>query len=326
MIILYYSVTSFLIALLIAQPLIQLLRRLKSQQQFRALGPQSHIETKAGTPTMGAWIFLVPILLLNGYLFLKNLNQELLLVMIGLIAGTVLGAWDDGLKLLKKNYKGLDSKLKLLLQFIVSVAIAHMSGRYMFSPWDTYDNNIPAWMIFAIEVLWAFLVIAGTSNAINLSDGLDGLATILSVLAFGACAWYFYSQVNFSMLIFCLIVITALIGFLIFNYHPAKIFMGDTGSLALGMALGTIAYVENIEWYLLIFALVPVLESVSVILQVASSQISRRFFGKDWRIFKMAPLHHHLELSGLKELQIFFLLAGLQLVAIIIFFATNSTL
>lgn len=324
LLLLIYFLASFLIAICSAYPIIAMLRRFKSKQVFRELGPQSHIQTKSGTPTMGAWIFLIPVVILSLYLFFKNSNQELLLVIFALISGAILGAIDDGLKIFKSNYKGLDSRYKLLIQLLVTAIITYGSGRYLFS--SILGDGMPSWIAFGLELIWAFCVIAGASNAMNLTDGLDGLATVLSICAFGACSWYFYLQGNFSLLIFASILVAALAAFLVFNFHPAKVFMGDTGSLALGMSLGAIAYVEKIEWYLFVFALIPILETISVILQVASSQISRRFFGKDWRIFKMAPLHHHLEFCGLKEVQIFWLFAFIQFLIIVTFFIFNDNL
>lgn len=312
-----YLSLSFITALVIAKPVINFLKRVKSIQSFRAQGPQSHIEAKAGTPTMGAWIFLAPIFLFGVILYFQMKSFVILLVLLAFLVGSVMGAVDDGLKILQSNYKGLSSIQKLFIQILFSFAIAYFSGRYLFAGiTDLPEWTAPAFVGF--EFIWAFLVIAGSSNAINLTDGLDGLATSMCMLAYGALAYKFWQLGNFELMYFCVIVIAALAAFLIFNFKPAKIFMGDTGSLALGMGLGTLAYLAKLEWYLLAFALVPVLETLSVVLQVLSAQISRRFFNKDWRIFKMAPLHHHFELSGMPELAVVLSFSIFQIIVIIL--------
>lgn len=312
-------VLSLIVGLVIAKPVIAILKKLKGYQSFREQGPQSHLEEKMGTPTMGAWIFLIPIFLFGTYHAYEVHSQSIFLVLFAFFIGSVIGAIDDVLKVLKSNYKGLDSKQKLIAQLLLSVAIVLFSERYKFVANAVIPESFN-WILVIAEFVWAFCVIAGSSNAINISDGLDGLATSLSILAFTGFAAIFYLENYFYLFDISLIVVAALIAFLIFNKKPAQVFMGDTGSLALGMGLGTIAYISKQELYLLVFAIVPVLETISVILQVASAKLSRKFIGRDIRIFKMAPLHHHFELSGFSEgfivivfslLQFFFLLAGL---------------
>ena len=291
---------SLIVGLLIAKPIIFLLKKLKGYQSFRAQGPQSHLEEKVGTPTMGAWIFLIPIYLVGFYQAAAVQSQSMLIVLIAFVVGSLIGAIDDVLKILESSYKGLDSKGKLFFQLLLTIAVVIASERYKFVGHEIVPENLN-FILVGLEFIWAFCVIAGTSNAINISDGLDGLATTLSILAFTGFAVLFHYKNYFYLFDLTLIVIAALGAFLVFNKKPAQVFMGDTGSLALGMGLGTIAYVSKLELYLLIFALVPVIETVSVILQVASAKLSRRFLGEDKRLFKMAPLHHHFELSGFSE-------------------------
>ncbi len=298
----------------IAKPFINFLKSLNSLQSFRPLGPQSHISTKSGTPTMGAWIFLLPIFLSLIILYFNNYSISIILVAGALLIGAIIGAIDDILKIMQSNYKGLNSIQKLIIQFIASTAVAYFSSRYLFAD---INPDLPSWMgplMVVWEFIWAFLVIAGTSNAINLSDGLDGLATTLTILAFAGLACLLWFKTEFTMVSIAIIIIGGLIAFLFFNFHPAKVFMGDTGSLALGMALGTLAYIAQAEWYLLIFALVPVLETVSVMLQVTSAKLSRKFLKKDLRPFKMAPLHHHFELCGIHEVMVVYLFGGFQMI------------
>jgi phospho-N-acetylmuramoyl-pentapeptide-transferase len=313
---------SFILGLVIAKPIISLLRSLKGYQAFREQGPQSHIQEKAGTPTMGAWIFLIPIFIFGVYKGWQVDSQSVFLVLLAFLVGSIIGGVDDSLKILKSNYKGLDSKQKLIFQFILSSVIVFASQRYLF----VESSFIPEqfnFILIIFEFIWAFCVIAGTSNAINISDGLDGLATTLSILAFIGFAGVFYLENYFYLFDLTLIIIAALIAFLIFNKKPAQVFMGDTGSLALGMGLGTIAYISKQELYLLVFAIVPVIETLSVILQVLSAKLSRKYLGKDIRLFKMAPLHHHFELSGFPETTVVLMFAIFQfifLVAGLLFF------
>ena len=309
----------FILGIAIAKPFIAFLKSLNSLQTFREQGPKSHIGSKSGTPTMGAWIFLIPIFITLGILYYNNGGISIILVGGALAIGALIGAIDDILKILKSNYKGLNSIQKLVIQLLASTAVAYFSGRYLFADINT---NFPEWMgplLIVGEFIWAFLVIAGTSNAINLSDGLDGLATTLSILAFGGLGCLLWFRTEFSAVSIIIIIVAGLAAFLIFNFHPAKVFMGDTGSLALGMGLGALAYLTKTEWYLLIFALVPVLETLSVILQVLGAKLSRRFLGRDLRPFKMAPLHHHFELCGMHELAVVYLFAGLQLIISLVF-------
>jgi phospho-N-acetylmuramoyl-pentapeptide-transferase len=307
---------SFILGLVIAKPIISLLRSLKGYQAFREQGPQSHIQEKAGTPTMGAWIFLIPIFIFGVYKGWQVDSQSVFLVLLAFLVGSIIGGVDDSLKILKSNYKGLDSKQKLIFQFILSSVIVFASQRYLF----VESSFIPEqfnFILIIFEFIWAFCVIAGTSNAINISDGLDGLATTLSILAFIGFAGVFYLENYFYLFDLTLIIIAALIAFLIFNKKPAQVFMGDTGSLALGMGLGTIAYISKQELYLLVFAIVPVIETLSVILQVLSAKLSRKYLGKDIRLFKMAPLHHHFELSGFPETTVVLMFAIFQLVFLV---------
>ncbi len=309
----------FILGLAIAKPMIAFLKSLNSVQTFREQGPKSHIGSKSGTPTMGAWIFLIPIFITLGILYYNNVGISVILIGGAIAIGTLMGAIDDILKILKSNYKGLGSIQKLIIQLIASTGVAYFSGRYLFADINT---SFPEWMgpLFIVgEFVWAFLVIAGTSNAINLSDGLDGLATTLSILAFGGLGCLLWFRTEFAMVSIIIIIVAGLAAFLIFNFHPAKVFMGDTGSLALGMGLGTLAYITTTELYLLVFALVPVIETLSVMLQVLSAKLSRKFLGRDLRPFRMAPLHHHFELCGMHELVVVYLFAGFQLIISLVF-------
>ncbi len=288
---------SFLAAFSLARPWIRFLRRSKSLQSFRELGPQSHIETKKNTPTMGAPIFLLPFFAVLIFLYFYTAQLEILILFMATLFAAVMGALDDGLKIWQSSYKGIDSKLKLLLQLLASTAIAYFAAR---------NADVSSLWEFGLAAAWAFLVIAGSSNAINLTDGLDGLATsimIVSLLSFGVFL-YEYRGTGLEGTVYVLMSVAlacSLLAFLFYNRKPAQVFMGDTGSLALGMFIGTMAYLARAEWYLFIFLLVPIIEALSVIIQVASAKLSRALLKRDIRPFRMAPLHHHFELSGLSE-------------------------
>ncbi len=315
---LLFPILSFLSAFFIAKPIISFLCSLKGYQSFREQGPQSHIQEKAGTPTMGALIFLLPIFVFASiYAFVFH-SKEIFLVLLAIFVGAFLGAIDDLLKIVKANYKGLDSLAKLFVQLLLSSLIVFLSGRYLFVANDFVPEQFN-FLLVIFEFIWAFCVIAGASNAINISDGLDGLATSLSVLAFLGFAFVYRHQGFYSLFDFSMIIVFALIAFFIFNKKPAQVFMGDTGSLALGMGLGVLAYIGKQELLLLVFAFVPVVETLSVILQVLSAKLSRRFLKKDIRIFKMAPLHHHFELSGFSEIKIVWIFALTQLILLVLF-------
>lgn len=306
-----YFLFSFLIAWIFAPAFIDLLKKLKSEQSFREQGMQSHIEEKKGTPTMGAWIFLLPIFLVLIFLYLQSYETKFLIIFCATMATAVLGAVDDIYKVVLKNFKGLDSKTKLLIQALIAAGIYFFSNRF--------DASAP-WFEIVIALIWVFLVLAGSSNSYNLTDGLDGLATSVAIVSFSSLAFFVDASYSYLIIAIC----AALFAFLLFNKKPAQVFMGDTGSLSLGTLIATIAYLEQAELLLLVFAIVPVLEAISVILQVLSAKISRKFFAKDWRLFKMAPLHHHFELSGFSESQIVIVFAFFQLLVSVLFFLFST--
>ena len=303
-----YLLLPFLVALGLGYPVIKTLKHLKSIQAFRELGPQSHIAQKLGTPTMGSWIFVIPFLIAAIYYyfthnicpniplgkcvsaeeFLAGEKKQILIAILSFVAGFILGLADDALKIFQSNYKGLSSKQKLLLQFVISTAVLFFSGK--------------AFTLLA--VIWAFIIIAGASNAFNLTDGLDGLASLQMIAGVVAFQAFMLMRGDWTFFPLSLALVAVLIGFLFFNLKPAKVFMGDSGSLALGTVIGVMAYLKDLEWFLLVFTLIPVLEAVSVVLQVSYFKITKKLYGEGKRLFRMSPLHHHFELSGFTENQV----------------------
>jgi phospho-N-acetylmuramoyl-pentapeptide-transferase len=296
-VIFYTILVAFLITVLLSPIFIPFLRKLKFGQSIREEGPKSH-QKKMGTPTMGGVMILLAITiatLVMTFKFSEPSFETYLLLFVTLGFG-LLGFLDDFIKVVMKRNLGLTSKQKLLGQIVISI-IFYLIYRQA-------DHFVPSLTIpgtdFSINFGWFYVVIVifwlvGFSNAVNLTDGLDGLVSGTSAIAFGAFAVLAWNQSQYDVAIFSVAVVGAVLGFLVFNAHPAKVFMGDTGSLALGGAIASIALLTNLELLLVIIGGVFVIETLSVILQVGSFKLR----GK--RIFKMSPLHHHYELSGWSE-------------------------
>ena len=290
---------AFFLTVLMLPRLIKYLHELKFGQAIREEGPQSH-KHKKGTPTMGGISFIIAIVIsLIVATFLDNSNiQYYILFIYTTISFSIIGYIDDMLIVVKKKNDGLAPRKKLMLQIIFSVifyilvTFIYKDVNYIHIPVFDYNLNISYFYIIFL-VFWQ----TGFSNAVNLTDGLDGLATSVTIITTSTFALLAYKENNFPVLVFCLTIVGALVGFLLFNRNPAKIFMGDTGSLALGGILAAISVILHKEVAFLFIGLVYILETLSVIIQVA-------YFKKTGkRIFKMSPLHHHFELSGYGEVK-----------------------
>ena len=304
-------VASFLVTILMLPRLIKYLHYLKFGQAIREEGPQSHMHKK-GTPTMGGISFIVAtVLALIIAMFIDSSNIKYYILFIyTTISFSIIGYIDDMLIVVKKKNDGLAPRKKLMLQilfsiiFYVLVKFIYEDINYIYIPGLEYQLNISyLYMIFV--VFWQ----TGFSNAVNLTDGLDGLATSVTIITISTFALLAYKENNFPIFVFCLVLVGALIGFLLFNKNPAKIFMGDTGSLALGGILAAISIILHKEIAFIFIGLVYILETLSVIIQVA-------YFKKTGkRIFKMSPLHHHFELSGYGEVKTVHLFAIIALIS-----------
>ena len=290
---------AFLLTVLMLPRLIKYLHVLKFGQAIREEGPQSHMHKK-GTPTMGGISFIIAIVIsLIVAMFLDSPNiQYYILFIYTTISFSIIGYIDDMLIVVKKKNDGLAPRKKLMLQilfsviFYILVTFIYKDVNYIHIPVFDYNLNISYFYIIFL-VFWQ----TGFSNAVNLTDGLDGLATSVTIITTSTFALLAYKENNFPVLVFCLTIVGALVGFLLFNRNPAKIFMGDTGSLALGGILAAISVILHKEVAFLFIGLVYILETLSVIIQVA-------YFKKTGkRIFKMSPLHHHFELSGYGEVK-----------------------
>ena len=290
---------AYFLTVLMLPRLIKYLHELKFGQAIREEGPQSHMHKK-GTPTMGGISFIIAIVIsLIVAMFLDSSNIKYYVLFIyTTISFSIIGYIDDMLIVVKKKNDGLAPRKKLMLQIIFSVifyilvTFIYKDVNYIHIPVFDYNLNISYFYIIFL-VFWQ----TGFSNAVNLTDGLDGLATSVTIITTSTFALLAYKENNFPVLVFCLIIVGALVGFLLFNRNPAKIFMGDTGSLALGGILAAISVILHKEVAFLFIGLVYILETLSVIIQVA-------YFKKTGkRIFKMSPLHHHFELSGYGEVK-----------------------
>jgi len=306
--------TALLISFVFGPAIIRWLKaKQREGQPIREDGPESHLLTKKGTPTMGGMMILLAALL-STFLWANITNPYIWIVMAVTAAFGLLGFVDDYAKLTRRSSKGISARMKMLAQIMVSLA-AVLSVMAVSPPEINTHLSIPFFkdLLLNLGMLYipfTIIVIVGSSNAVNLTDGLDGLA-IVPVMICASCfalISYLIGNINFAnylqihyvpgsgeLAIFCAALVGAGLGFLWFNAPPAMVFMGDTGSLSLGGALGTIAVIVKHELVLAIIGGLFVAEAVSVILQVASFKLT----GK--RIFLMAPIHHHFEKKGWKE-------------------------
>ena len=291
---------SFLITVLLCPIFIPFLRKLKFGQSIREEGPESHYK-KSGTPTMGGIMIILSITVTAFIILFQFLDRpigyEFWLLLFVLLGYGLLGFLDDFIKVALKRNLGLTSKQKLLGQLVIAIIFyitLHMND---FPTYIQLPGTDIVWELgWAYGILVVFMLV-GSSNAVNLTDGLDGLLAGTATVAFGAFALLAsYHYPDFELItIFSLAVVGALVGFLVFNAHPAKVFMGDTGSLGLGAAIAAVAILTKLEIILVIIGGVFVIETLSVIIQV----ISYKTTGK--RVFRMSPLHHHYELKGWSE-------------------------
>lgn len=315
-----YTLMGLGIALLLTVVLmpvfIPLLKRMKFGQSIREEGPESHMK-KTGTPTMGGLVFLISIIVT---VFIVTsvagvLSAKVLILLLVLFGYGLIGFLDDFIKVVLKRNLGLTSLQKLIAQIVIAVISFLVLSNIDFEtglsiPFTNVSIEL-SWLYVFFIVFW----LVGFSNAVNLTDGLDGLVAGTASIAFAAFGVLALYQDEPAIAIFTFSVTGGLLGFLIFNKYPAKVFMGDTGSLALGGALAMVSILLKQELLLLIIGLVFVLETASVILQVGSFKIRQK------RIFKMSPIHHHFELSGWSEWKvvIVFWSVGLISAAIAVF-------
>lgn len=294
----FYILVSFILALLQGPILIPLLHRFKFGQNIREEGPRSHFK-KAGTPTMGGLIFIIAAAIAMA-IKIGSFTDKSMIALYALIAFGIIGLLDDSLKIIKKKNEGLSAAQKMILILGVSVLLA-LYGAYheeigtaIILPFvkNPVDIGLIGYVILIV------IYFASITNAVNLTDGLDGLATSVSLLVVTFFSLVALGLHEINIAIFCGILLGALLGFLRYNAYPAKVFMGDTGSLAIGGAIGAVAMILKMPVFVIIVGGIYVFEALSVIIQV----ISFKSTGK--RVFKMAPVHHHFEALGWHETRV----------------------
>lgn len=311
---------AFITAIILGFIIIPILRKLKVGQIERDDGPQSHLK-KQGTPTMGGIIMIVTMILMvtGAYIFLSFQGQNetanrLIPMLILTIGFGLIGFIDDFKKLVLKNTKGLKPSYKMLGLLVISVIYVVYLVQGLHIGTDTYIPILKTYITipFYLYIPFAILVILAATNAVNLTDGIDGLSSSVSAIIITCLTVIGIMAGMKEISVFGSIVIGTTLGFLMFNLHPAKVFMGDTGSLLLGGVISAIALYLKMPLLLLVIALIPVLETLSVMIQVL-------YFKKTGkRFFKMAPLHHHFELQGWKESKVVIVFSLVTLVLCVI--------
>ena len=299
---------AFFLAVIWGPPLIRLLKRQQMGKRIRIEGPQTH-QVKAGTPTMGGFLVILPVVLINlglnaaSLLGFDLIGTSVMVPVLTMLGFGLLGFLDDlaGVRRRRGDAQGMLARSK----FPIQVALAAGLALIMYFQLDLHSIALPTVPNrIDIDGWWlpiAIFIIVASANGVNLTDGLDGLAGSIAAVCFAAYGVIAFFQGQVWLAVFCFTAVGALFAFLWFNAYPAELFMGDTGSLALGATLGVVALMTG-QWLLLPIIGFPfVAEVLSVMLQVTSAKLSRRFLGRDIRPLKMAPLHHHFELIGWSE-------------------------
>ncbi len=286
---------SFIATAVLGAIVVPFLKKKHIGQVVREEGPQSHLQ-KNGTPIMGGIVIILVVLATLAF-FVKD-YPILVMPMVAIFGYGLVGFLDDFKKLILKDPEGLSPKKKMLGLFVVTIALIGLYlyqfklGTSIIIP--VFAQPVSLWL--PVFIIFMTFILLGTTNAVNLTDGLDGLATGVTAIIMTFFTLVALKQQNTAMVIFSASMVGSCLGFLLFNMHPAKVFMGDTGSLALGGAIAIVALILKMPLYLAIVALVCIVDTISVMLQVVYFKMTG---GK--RLFKMAPFHHHLELSGYKE-------------------------
>ncbi|ELC8374184.1 phospho-N-acetylmuramoyl-pentapeptide-transferase [Clostridium perfringens] len=306
-------VISFIVASILGPIIIPLLHKLKFGQNIRQEGPKSHLK-KAGTPTIGGLIFIFATII-TMFIMVGNPTDEAMIALYSFVGFGFVGFLDDLLKIIKKKNEGLTSGQKMILLLIVSGFLTWYAYKYIGTSINIpfLNGQINFGLFYIPFVMFYF---AGVTNAVNLTDGLDGLATSVTVLVTTFLGIISYNLGHISLAIFCVALAGALLAFLRFNAFPARVFMGDTGSLALGGAVAMVALILKMPLILVLIGIIYVIETLSVILQVASFKL------KGKRIFKMAPIHHHFEQLGWSETKIVSVFSIITVVFCFIAFAS----
>lgn len=306
-------IMGFIFSIVIGPIFIPILHKLKFGQPIRTEGPKSH-QKKSGTPTMGGLIFFISVATTILIMGQKLMDKEMI-ILYSFLAFGFIGFLDDILKIIHKNNLGLRAAQKMFLLVLFSLALAWYGYKYIGTdiliPFANQDFRFNLGMLYIPFIVFYY---AAVTNAVNLTDGIDGLATSVTVIVLTFFSIIGFRTQNTEVAVFSIALAGALLGFLKFNAFPAKIFMGDTGSLALGGAIGTIALMLKMELFVIIVGGMYVIETLSVIIQVTSFKLT----GK--RVFKMSPIHHHFEHLGWSEVKIVTVFSSITAILCIIGF------
>ncbi len=295
-----WLIVSFILTAILGKVIIPILKKFKIGQSERLDGPRAHLK-KQGTPTMGGIMMIISIIIITSiYCFLNYKTQNVIPIIAIAIASVgfgIVGFIDDFKKVVLKNTEGLNPKLKMFGLLIISVIYTIFLVKYanigtdIIIPFINYNLSLPIWIFIPFTIF----VMLGSTNAVNLTDGVDGLAGSVSAIMITAISIIAMKMGYLTISIFGSIVVGCCIGFLIYNFYKAKVMMGDTGSLLLGGVISSMTIYLKVPLILILIAIIPIIETISVILQVL-------YFSKTGkRLFKMSPIHHHFELSGWRE-------------------------
>ncbi len=296
-------IIAFAVSIILCPIVIPMLKKMKFGQYIREEGPKSH-QGKSGTPTMGGMIILASVIVTSIVFMIVNKNLEIAPILFVTVGCGLIGFADDYIKVVKKRNLGLTEVQKLLGQFLVAgvfcVYLMFFSeiGTNVIIPFTNGTEVTMPWWLF---VPFVFIAIIGTVNGANFTDGLDGLATGVTVVI---AVFFTMVSIGTGMEPISAAFVGALMGFFLYNVYPARVFMGDTGSLALGGYVAATAFMLKMPIFILIIAFIYLIEVISVMLQVAYFKYTKKRFGEGRRIFKMAPLHHHFQESGYSETQV----------------------
>lgn len=296
-------IIAFAVSIILCPIVIPMLKKMKFGQYIREEGPKSHQE-KSGTPTMGGMIILASVIVTSIVFMIVNKNLEIAPILFVTVGCGLVGFADDYIKVVKKRNLGLTEIQKLIAQFVIAAVFCiYMiffsdAGTNVIIPFTNgYEVTMPVWLF----IPFVFIALIGTVNGANFTDGLDGLATGVTIVI---SVFLTVVSIGTGVEPISAAFVGALMGFFLYNVYPARVFMGDTGSLALGGYVAATAFVLKMPIFIVIIAFIYLIEVISVILQVGYFKLTKKKFGEGRRIFKMAPLHHHYQESGYSETQV----------------------
>lgn len=313
-------IVSLFVGVVVGRLMIPMLHKLKFGQEIREEGPQSHLK-KQGTPTMGGILFFIAVL--AGLLASGTYTSRIGFLVLCAVLFGLIGLWDDALKILFRHSEGLTPKQKIFLQFLASLIILAL-GIFVIDIPSSFSIPLTGIVLdnSVVYTLIMLIIIIGTTNSCNLTDGIDGLLSSVTVVVMGCYLAMAILLGQKDVAIFALVMMAACMAFLVYNWHPAKVFMGDTGSFFIGGAVVGLAMVTKTELLIPLVGIIYLAESVSDIIQVVVFKKTGR------RVFKMAPLHHHFELNGLRETRVVGLFTSVTIVgsllALLIFYLSPS--